>query len=245
MINDSFFPWVMAGSLGSIAVGSGYTGCAAGILIVTLIFANMSATRIAASNSYRPYNAFLQEYISGMSVVQLFNRDAKPWMNLGSDRDNMLAWRDAFSLRSVYRQSNFSASTIALFFGRRQSYPPRHISLGILTALPCMRSALPPIQDLARNSTSSPHGCLRAHLKLLDTATVDRIPMPFARTSGGEIDSATMVQHRKVQRLPRRLGPRMSLRVTRQTIAILANGAGKTTLIPSCAFTTFSRGKSS
>src|SRR3984957_2728662 len=41
-------------------------------------------------------NAFLQEYISGMCAVQLFNRERKARIEFANrNRDNMLAWRDA------------------------------------------------------------------------------------------------------------------------------------------------------
>src|SRR5207248_8306450 len=41
-------------------------------------------------------NSFLQEYISGMGVVQLFNHEQKARAEFAHrNRDNMLAWRDA------------------------------------------------------------------------------------------------------------------------------------------------------
>jgi len=63
-------------------------------------------------HGHRPHQRFSQEYISGMSVVQLFNRERKAVEEFEKrNRDNMLAWRDAILAYALsIRRSNFSAS---------------------------------------------------------------------------------------------------------------------------------------
>ncbi len=106
MINDFFLLVVMAGLLFKIDTRLALATLAVlpGILIVTMIFRKFvrDANRRIRTAIAR-INAFLQEYISGMSVVQLFNRERKAVEEFEKrNRDNMLAWRDA--------PSNFSAS---------------------------------------------------------------------------------------------------------------------------------------
>src|SRR6266566_8256648 len=80
MINDFFLLAVMAGLLFKINAHLAVDALAVltGILLVTLIFRKYvrDANRRIRTAIAR-INAFLQEYISGMSVVQLFNREAK------------------------------------------------------------------------------------------------------------------------------------------------------------------------
>src|SRR3989441_8237336 len=80
MINDFFLLAVMAGLLFKIDRRLALDALAVlpGILIVTLIFRHYvrDANRKIRTAIAR-INAFLQEYISGMSVVQLFNRESK------------------------------------------------------------------------------------------------------------------------------------------------------------------------
>src|SRR5271170_3870803 len=99
MINDFFLLAVLAVWLFSIDRRLALDALAVlpFILVVTYFFrmfvrdANRRIrTAVASINSY------LQEYISGMSVVQLFNREQKARAEFGScNSDNMLAWRDA------------------------------------------------------------------------------------------------------------------------------------------------------
>src|SRR5207249_10852322 len=64
-------------------------------------------------------NVFLQEYISGMHVVQLFNREPKAIAEFERrNRDNMLAWRDAILAYALFYPAVefLSFATIALIF---------------------------------------------------------------------------------------------------------------------------------
>jgi len=51
-----------------------------GILIVTFIFRQLTCAKpiVKSRTAIARINSFLQEYISGMHVVQLFNRERRP-----------------------------------------------------------------------------------------------------------------------------------------------------------------------
>ena len=75
-----------------------------GILVVTLIFRKYvrDANRKIRTAIAR-INSFLQEYISGMAVVQLFNRERKAREEFARrNKDNMLAWRDAILAYALF-----------------------------------------------------------------------------------------------------------------------------------------------
>jgi ATP-binding cassette subfamily B multidrug efflux pump len=122
MINDFFLLTVMAVvlfyldarlALATLAV----LPC---ILVVTLIFRRFvrDANRRIRTAIAR-INSFLQEYISGMSVVQLFNRERKAREEFSRrNKDNMLAWRDAILAYALFYPTVefFSYATIALIY---------------------------------------------------------------------------------------------------------------------------------
>src|SRR5262249_39383254 len=90
------------------------------ILIVTFVFRHYvrEANRKIRTAIAR-INAFLQEYISGMSVVQLFNREHKAMLEFEKrNKDNMLAWRDAILAYALFYPGVefLSAGTIALLY---------------------------------------------------------------------------------------------------------------------------------
>src|SRR6266851_2370063 len=99
MINDFFLLAVMAGLLfwmdPRLALDA--LSVLPFILVVTFVFRH--CVRDANRNirtAIAKINAFLQEYISGMSIVQLFNREHQARAGFAKrNRDNMLAWRDA------------------------------------------------------------------------------------------------------------------------------------------------------
>ena len=69
-------------------------------------------------------NAFTQEYVSGMSVVQLFNREARAFSDYkGINDENKLAWTDAIFAYALYYPVVELLSSIAialvLWFGGR------------------------------------------------------------------------------------------------------------------------------
>jgi ATP-binding cassette subfamily B multidrug efflux pump len=99
-------------------------------------------------------NAFLQEYISGMPVVQLFNRERKARLEFEKrNRDNMKAWYDAIlAFALFYPAVEFlSVAAIALIYwagGNRVLQG--QLTLGVLVAFTMYATRFfRPIQDLS------------------------------------------------------------------------------------------------
>ena len=147
-----------------------------GILIVTLIFRKYvrDANRRIRTAIAR-INAFLQEYISGMSVVQLFNRERKAMDDFSKrNRDNMLAWRDAILAYALFYPAVefLSFATIALIYwsgGNRTLHGA--ITLGVLTEFTMYAQRFfRPIQDLSEkfNILQSAMAASERIFKLLD-----------------------------------------------------------------------------
>ena len=106
MINDFFLLVVMAAWLFRLDRRLAFDTLAIlpGILIVTLVFRKYvrEANRKIRTAIAR-INSFLQEYISGMGVVQLFNRENKARVDFSRrNKDNMLAWRDAILAYALF-----------------------------------------------------------------------------------------------------------------------------------------------
>src|SRR5207244_12403144 len=122
MINDFFLLAVLAALLitKDWRLGLDTLAILPGILVVTMIFRKYvrDANRRIRTAIAR-INAFLQEYIAGMSVVQLFNREAKAKDEFANrNHDNMLAWRDAILAYALFYPAVefLSFATIALIF---------------------------------------------------------------------------------------------------------------------------------
>src|SRR5258705_13241418 len=157
MINDLFLLVVMAVVLFWIDVRLALATLAVlpGILIVTFIFRHYvrEANRKIRTAIAR-INSFLQEYISGMHVVQLFNRKRKAMTEFESrNHENMLAWRDAILAYALFYPAVefLSFATIALIFwtgGVR--ILEGTLSMGVLTAFTMYAQRFfRPIQDLS------------------------------------------------------------------------------------------------
>src|SRR6202051_1712909 len=184
MINDFFLLVVMAGYLLYLNWRLALATLAAVplILLVTLVFRKFvrEANRRIRTAIAR-INAFLQEYISGMSVVQIFNRDRKARIEFANrNRDNMLAWRDAIlAFALFYPAVEFlSVATITLIYwsgGNRVL--SGGLSLGVLTAFTMYATRFfRPIQDLSEkfNILQSAMAASERIFKLLDEPiTVD------------------------------------------------------------------------
>ena len=122
MINDFFLLVVMAGLLFKIDWRLALDALAVlpFIFVVTLVFRKYvrDANRKIRTAIAR-INSFLQEYISGMSVVQLFNREKKAREEFARrNQDNMLAWRDAILAYALFYPAVefLSFATIALIY---------------------------------------------------------------------------------------------------------------------------------
>jgi len=248
MINDFFLLVVMAGWLFYIDKRLALDTLAVlpGILIVTMIFRKFvrDANRRIRTAIAR-INAFLQEYISGMSVVQLFNRESKAMEEFGKrNRDNMLAWRDAILAYALFYPAVefLSFATIALIFwsgGNRILHGD--LSLGVLTAFTMYAQRFfRPIQDLSEkfNILQSAMAASERIFKLLDEPVLvesdpNAIPLDHPR---GEIEFRNVwFSYRNVPEPAEEdwVLRDVSFRVNPgQTIAIVGHtGAGKTTLI--------------
>jgi len=162
-----------------------------GILIVTMIFRKFvrDANRRIRTAIAR-INAFLQEYISGMSVVQLFNREHKAVEEFEKrNRDNMLAWRDAILAYALFYPAVefLSFATIALIYwsgGNR--ILSGTLTLGVLTAFTMFAQRFfRPIQDLSEkfNILQSAMAASERIFKLLDEPLlVESDPNAFRST---------------------------------------------------------------
>jgi len=248
MINDLFLLVVMAGvlfwkdwrlALATLAV-------LPGILIVTFVFRHYvrEANRKIRTAIAR-INAFLQEYISGMHVVQLFNRETKAMTEFERrNRDNMLAWRDAILAYALFYPAVefLSFATIALIFwsgGNRILQGT--LSLGVLTAFTMYAQRFfRPIQDLSEkfNILQSAMAASERIFKLLDEPVTIESPADAQRLTAarGEIEFRNVCFSYRSVAAPADedwVLRDVSFRISPgQTFAIVGHtGAGKTTLI--------------
>ena len=216
------------------------------ILVVTLIFRKYvrDANRKIRTAIAR-INSFLQEYISGMSVVQLFNREIKAREEFSKrNKDNMLAWRDAILAYALFYPAVefLSFATIALIYWSGGNRILSHaLSLGVLIEFTMFAQRFfRPIQDLSEkfNILQSAMAASERIFKLLDEPiTVDTNPNAQIQVAPrGEIEfRGVWFSYRNVEE------PQdedwvlrdVSFRVEPgQNFAIVGHtGAGKTTLI--------------
>jgi ATP-binding cassette, subfamily B, multidrug efflux pump len=216
------------------------------ILVVTLIFRKYvrEANRQIRTAIAR-INSFLQEYISGMSVVQLFNREMKAREEFSKrNKDNMLAWRDAILAYALFYPAVefLSFATIALIYWSGGNRILSHaLSLGVLIEFTMFAQRFfRPIQDLSEkfNILQSAMAASERIFKLLDEPiTIDTNPNAQIQVAPrGEIEFRNVwFSYRNVQE------PKdedwvlrdVSFRVEPgQNFAIVGHtGAGKTTLI--------------
>ena len=178
MINDFFLLVVMAGLLFSIDRKLALDALAVlpFIFVVTLVFRKFvrDANRRIRTAIAR-INAFLQEYISGMAVVQLFNRERKAREEFARrNKDNMLAWRDAILAYALFYPAVefLSFATIALIYwaGGNRIFNGT-LSLGVLIAFTMFAQRFfRPIQDLSEkfNILQSAMAASERIFKLLD-----------------------------------------------------------------------------
>jgi len=248
MINDFFLLVVMAALLFKLdrRLALDTLAILPGILIVTLIFRKYvrDANRRIRTAIAR-INAFLQEYISGMSVVQLFNRERKAVEEFSKrNRDNMLAWRDAILAYALFYPAVefLSFATIALIYwsgGNRILHGA--LTLGVLTEFTMYAQRFfRPIQDLSEkfNILQSAMAASERIFKLLDEpVTIQSDPHAVELVQPrGEIEFRNVwFSYRNVPEPADEdwVLRDVSFRVEPgQTFAIVGHtGAGKTTLI--------------
>ena len=178
MINDFFLLVVMAALLFKLDVKLALAAFAVlpFILVVTLVFRKFvrDANRRIRTAIAR-INSFLQEYISGMAVVQLFNRERKAREEFSRrNKDNMLAWRDAILAYALFYPAVefLSFATIALIYWTGGLRILGHsLTLGVLIAFTMYAQRFfRPIQDLSEkfNILQSAMAASERIFKLLD-----------------------------------------------------------------------------
>jgi ATP-binding cassette subfamily B protein len=126
-----------------------------GILFLTSVF------RKSVRESYRrirkniaKINAFTQEHVSGMSIVQLFNREPRAYEEfVDVNKQHMAAWTDAiFAYAWYYPAVELLSSTAIALVIWRGGYSVLHgaVTLGILIAfMQYAQRFFRPIQDLS------------------------------------------------------------------------------------------------
>jgi ATP-binding cassette subfamily B multidrug efflux pump len=248
MINDFFLLAVMAGLLFKIDVRLALDAMAVlpFIFVVTLIFRKYvrDANRKIRTAIAR-INSFLQEYISGMSVVQLFNRERKAREEFAKrNKDNMLAWRDAILAYALFYPAVefLSFATIALIYwsgGNR--ILGNALTLGVLIEFTMFAQRFfRPIQDLSEkfNILQSAMAASERIFKLLDEPITIESNSDAKKLANpmGEIEFRNVWFSYKNVAEPTDedwVLRDVSLRVAPgQTFAIVGHtGAGKTTLI--------------
>jgi len=248
MINDFFLLAVMVGVLLFLnwRLALAALSVLPLIFVVTMIFRKYvrEANRRIRTAIAR-INSFLQEYISGMSIVQIFNREqkAKEEFEL-RNRDNMRAWRDAILAFALFYPAVeiLSVAAIALIFwvgGLRVL--SNSLTLGILVAfMQYAQRFFRPIQDLSEkfNILQSAMAASERIFKLLDEPLTITSNPNAARLVNprGEIEFRNVwFSYRKVPEpsdedwvlrdVSFRVAPGQSFAIVGHT------GAGKTTLI--------------
>jgi ATP-binding cassette, subfamily B, multidrug efflux pump len=248
MINDFFLLAVMAGLLFWIDKRLAFDAMLVlpFILVVTMIFRKYvrDANRKIRTAIAR-INSFLQEYISGMSVVQLFNREMKAREEFTKrNKDNMLAWRDAILAYALFYPAVefLSFATIALIYWSGGNRILGHaLTLGVLIEFTMFAQRFfRPIQDLSEkfNILQSAMAASERIFKLLDepvTIETNANPQRLTVAHGAVEFRNVWFSYRNVAEpadedwVLRDVSFRME---PGQTFAIVGHtGAGKTTLI--------------
>jgi ATP-binding cassette subfamily B protein len=248
MINDFFLLAVMVGVL----LYLNWRLALAALSVLPLIFIVTMVFRTYVREANRKIrtaiariNAFLQEYISGMSTVQIFNREPKAKAEFERrNRDNMLAWRDAILAFALFYPAVeiLSVAAIALIFwvGGLRVFS-NVLTLGVLVAfMQYAQRFFRPIQDLSEkfNILQSAMAASERIFKLLDeplTVTSDSNAVRLDQPRG-EIEFRNVwFSYRNVPEPADEdwVLRDVSFRVAPgQTFAIVGHtGAGKTTLI--------------
>lgn len=178
MINDFFLLLVMIAVLLRIDWRLALAALAAlpCILIVTYFFRKyVRESNRRIRTAIARINAFLQEYISGMSVVQLFNREPKAKEEFSRrNRDHMLAYKDAILYFALFYPTveflSVAAIALIFWFGGLRTLAGT-LTLGILVAFTqYAQRFFRPIQDLSEkfNILQSAMAASERIFKLLD-----------------------------------------------------------------------------
>ncbi len=248
MINDFFLLAIMVGVLLYMNWRLALAALAALplILLVTFVFRNFvrDANRRIRTAIAR-INAFLQEYISGMSIVQVFNRERRARVEFAKrNRDHMLAYKDAILAFALFYPTveflGVAAIALILWVGGLSIFA-NTLTLGVLVAfMQYAQRFFRPIQDLSEkfNILQSAMAASERIFRLLDepvTITSDPKAIPL-RDPRGEIEFRNVwfsYRHAAEPKDEDWVLRDVSFKVEPgQTMAIVGHtGAGKTTLI--------------
>jgi ATP-binding cassette subfamily B multidrug efflux pump len=248
MINDFFLLAVMVGVLLYLNWQLALAALAVLplILVVTLIFRRFvrEANRRIRTAIAR-INAFLQEYISGMSIVQVFNRERRARVEfIKRNRDHMLAYKDAILAFALFYPTveflGVAAIALILWVGGIKIFA-NTLTLGVLVAfMQYAQRFFRPIQDLSEkfNILQSAMAASERIFRLLDEpVSISSDPKAITlREPRGEIKFRNVwfsYRHGTEPKDEDWVLRDVSFRVEPgQTMAIVGHtGAGKTTLI--------------
>jgi ATP-binding cassette, subfamily B, multidrug efflux pump len=248
MINDFFLLAIMVGVLLYMNWRLALAALAALplILLVTFVFRKFvrDANRRIRTAIAR-INAFLQEYISGMSIVQVFNRERRARVEfIKRNRDHMLAYKDAILAFALFYPTveflGVAAIALILWVGGLSIFA-NTLTLGVLVAfMQYAQRFFRPIQDLSEkfNILQSAMAASERIFRLLDepvTIASDPNAIPL-RDPRGEIEFRSVwfsYRHAAEPKDEDWVLRDVSFKVEPgQTMAIVGHtGAGKTTLI--------------
>jgi ATP-binding cassette subfamily B multidrug efflux pump len=248
MINDFFLLAIMVGVLLYMNWRLALAALAALplILLVTFVFRKFvrDANRRIRTAIAR-INAFLQEYISGMSIVQVFNRERRARVEfIKRNRDHMLAYKDAILAFALFYPTveflGVAAIALILWIGGLSIFA-NTLTLGVLVAfMQYAQRFFRPIQDLSEkfNILQAAMAASERIFRLLDepvTIASDPNAIPL-RNPQGEIEFRNVwfsYRHAAEPKDEDWVLRDVSFKVEPgQTMAIVGHtGAGKTTLI--------------
>lgn len=125
------------------------------IVLVTVLFRrSFREANRRIRTAIAKINSFLQEYISGMTVVQLFNRERKALQQFSQiNRDHMLAFKDAILAHALFYPAveflGVAAIASLLWFGGLQVIAGA-LTIGVVVAfMQLAQQMFRPIQDLS------------------------------------------------------------------------------------------------
>jgi ATP-binding cassette, subfamily B, multidrug efflux pump len=248
MINDFFLLAIMVGVLLYMNWRLALAALAALPLILAVTFVFRKFVRDAnrrIRTAIARINAFLQEYISGMSIVQVFNRERRARVEfIKRNRDHMLAYKDAILAFALFYPTveflGVAAIALILWVGGVGVFA-NTLTLGVLVAfMQYAQRFFRPIQDLSEkfNILQSAMAASERIFRLLDepvTIASDPNAIPL-REPRGEIEFRNVwfsYRHAAEPKDEDWVLRDVSFKVEPgQTMAIVGHtGAGKTTLI--------------
>jgi ATP-binding cassette subfamily B protein len=185
MIDDMFALTVMVG----VMLAMNWRLALLTFSVLPLIFLVTHLFRLSVRESYRRVraaiariNSFTQEHVSGMSVVQLFNREDRAYRDFRAvNEQHMIAFKDTVFAYALYYPAVEILSSIAIAliiwrggFGVMRGAGVGFVTIGVLSAfIQYSQRFFRPIQDLSDkfNILQAAMTACERIFKLLDTPT--------------------------------------------------------------------------